>query len=228
MTQSDHLMPVDLDCRGLACPQPVLQSKRLVEAHAPARLDVLVDNDAARENVTRFLQSRGYSVQPVALGADWKLEASLNAPPKDATAPSPEAASCEPCAIMTEAEIASLASLARPQILVFIPAATMGQGDDALGAKLMVNFIKTLPELGKDLWRIVLVNGGVHLAAPETPQDSQVLEVLQALERDGVSILVCGTCLEFFGIMDKKAVGQTTNMLDVVTSMQLATRIIRP
>ena len=87
----------------------------------------------------------------------------------------------------------------------------------------MKNFLTTLPELGNTLWRIVLLNGGVTLATEGSP----VLAELQALEKDGVTILVCGTCLEHFGLLAKKTVGQTTNMLDVVTGMQLADKIIR-
>ena len=67
-----------------------------------------------------------------------------------------------------------------------------------------------------------MVNGAVRLAASGHP----ALPLLQALEVAGVSILVCGTCLEFFGLMDKKSVGQVTNMLDVVTSQQMADKVI--
>jgi intracellular sulfur oxidation DsrE/DsrF family protein len=86
----------------------------------------------------------------------------------------------------------------------------------------MGNFLKTLPELGKELWRVVMVNAAVKLSAASNPN----LEALRALEARGVGILVCGTCLEFFGLLDKRAVGQTTNMLDVVTSLQLASKVI--
>ena len=87
----------------------------------------------------------------------------------------------------------------------------------------MKNFILTLGEMGRDLWRIVLVNGGVRLAAKGSP----VVSALKEIEDEGVDILVCGTCLEYFRLMDKKEVGQTTNMLDIVTSMQLASKVIR-
>ena len=76
--------------------------------------------------------------------------------------------------------------------------------------------------MGKDLWRVVMVNAAVKLATSGNPH----LEALQALEAQGVGVLVCGTCLEFFGLLDKRAVGQTTNMLDVVTSLQLASKVI--
>ena len=107
---------------------------------------------------------------------------------------------------------------------MLITTETLGRGDDALGAKLMDNFPATLPELGDALWRIVLLNGGVKLAA----RPGKALDSLRALEAAGVSILVCGTCLDFFQLLEKRAVGQTTNMLDVVSSLALADKVIRP
>ncbi len=76
--------------------------------------------------------------------------------------------------------------------------------------------------MGKDLWRLVFVNHGVTLATT----DSEVLDDLRELEASGVSILVCGTCLTHLDLMEKKAIGETTNMLDIVTSMQLADKVI--
>jgi selenium metabolism protein YedF len=98
----------------------------------------------------------------------------------------------------------------------------MGHGDDELGAKLMVNFLKTLKEMGPDLWRLVFVNNGVKL----TISGSEVLPVLKELEDGGVTILVCGTCLTHFNLLDEKQVGETTNMLDIVTAMQVADTVI--
>ena len=73
------------------------------------------------------------------------------------------------------------------------------------------------------LWRIIMLNGGVSLATKNSP----VIAELQALEQNGVGILVCGTCLEHFNLLEQKSVGETTNMLDVVTSLQLADKVIR-
>ena len=98
----------------------------------------------------------------------------------------------------------------------------MGHGDDILGAKLMAAFVSTLKEMGDDLWRLVFVNNGVKLSV----KDSPILSTLQDLENSGVHILVCGTCLTHFELLDKKEIGETTNMLDIVTSMQLATKVI--
>jgi selenium metabolism protein YedF len=98
----------------------------------------------------------------------------------------------------------------------------MGFGDDELGKKLMVNFLRTLKEMGPELWRLVFVNNGVKL----TIDGSEVLEDLQAFEKEGLTILVCGTCLDHFDLLARKQVGVTTNMLDIVTAMQLADKVI--
>ncbi|EPR42282.1 selenium metabolism protein YedF [Desulfovibrio sp. X2] len=199
----------ELDCQGLPCPQPVLRCKRLIDENAPALLKVTVDNEPAKENVSRFLSTQGYAVDVAASGAAWVLTGTRG---EGAGAP------CG-CEVMSDAELKAVGR----KTVCFITSATVGSGDDTLGGKLMVNFLATLPELGEDLWRIVLVNGGVKLACHGSP----CLEKLQALAGQGVSILVCGTCLDFFGLLDKKAVGDTTNMLDVVTSLQAADKVIK-
>ena len=193
-----------LDCRGLPCPQPVLKCKQCLDQGAPDGLRVLVDNEPARQNVTRFLASKGLQVRSLEAEGGFVLETG------------PAAAQAAPAAAQPGP------APSQAQIAVFITAATMGKGDDTLGAKLMFNFLSTLPELGNELWRVVLVNSGVQLAAEGSP----CLEKLQALESAGITVLVCGTCLEHFGLLDKKRVGQTTNMLDVVTSLQLASKVI--
>ena len=128
-------------------------------------------------------------------------------------APVPEA---EPVPV-PEPEPAA-ATLTPGKTLVLITTETFGRGNDELGEKLMGNFLATLPELGESLWRVILLNGGVKLAA--TPGKS--------LENAGTDVLVCGTCLDFYGLLEAKQVGQTTNMLDVVTSLALADKVIRP
>jgi selenium metabolism protein YedF len=196
-----------LDCRGLACPGPVLRCIDCLEKDAPLALTVLVDDPGALENVSRLLSGKGYTVDTKQDMGTWTVSAS-----RDASAP---VAAPKPApAPQTEAQGKTVA---------FITAEVIGRGDDELGGKLMLNFLATLPELGTSLWRIVLVNGGVKLACQGHP----CLDKLEALAANGVSILVCGTCLGFFGLMEKKAVGDTTNMLDVVTSLSAAGKVIQ-
>lgn len=207
-----------VDCRNMECPQPVMMTKKALEQGPRKDIEVVVDNEAARKNVSRFLQAKGYTVTVRKDGGAWRVAGAL------------EGCDCPDAeALIADAEAASGNALPEREpcdaakTLVMLISPVFGSGDDALGIKLMKNFLLTLPELGGSLWRIVILNGGVKLAA----HDSPVIEELKSLESEGVSILVCGTCLEHFGLMDKKAVGQTTNMLDVVTSIQLADKVVR-
>lgn len=207
---SESLSEMLLDCQKLQCPQPVIQIKRLLETNPPDTLTVLVDNEPALENVTRFLASQGYGVTSAEEPGLWRISGTLQG---------------RPPAVREKTRQASTPQLpaGEAKTLVMIISPFFGAGDDGLGSRLMKNFLATLPELGDSLWRIVMLNGGVTLAVDDSP----VIEELRRLEQAGVSILVCGTCLEHFGVLARKAVGQTTNMLDVVTSMQLADKVIR-
>jgi len=94
--------------------------------------------------------------------------------------------------------------------------------DVDLGRKLFLNFITTLKEMGPKLWRLVFVSNGVKL----TIAGSEVLPILKEYETEGRHILVCGTGLTHFNLLDKKQVGKTTKILDLVTAMQLADKVI--
>lgn len=206
----------ELDCTGLACPQPVMRCKNFIQDQRPTALRVVVDNQPARDNVTRFLKSQSYTLEDVAekegayvltARSDSEVEANIG---ESAPDQEPEAVDlvCEPRGSATSQ-------------LVLITSDCIGRGDEELGGKLMGNFLRTLPEMD-GLWRVILLNSGVKLAV----QGSELLEALQELESSGVSILVCGTCLSHFQLLEDKAVGETTNMLDVVTSLQLAGKVI--
>jgi selenium metabolism protein YedF len=191
----------------LACPQPVLRAKELLGARAPEAVEVLVDNRAASENVSRFLNSQGFDTEIKPQGADFLVQGRKNPAKKVSPPPAPESCVCAGSGRRT---------------LVFIRCERLGQGDDTLGAGLMKNYLATLKEMGEELWRIVFVNSGVKLCC----QGSESLAALQKLAAGGVSILVCGTCLNYFGLLEQKMVGETTNMLDVVTSLQVADKVI--
>jgi selenium metabolism protein YedF len=108
------------------------------------------------------------------------------------------------------------------KIGVLVGTDRMGKGDDMLGQKLITSLIDTLKEMGPELWRLILLNGGVKL----TVEGSECLPALQAIEKEGTNILVCGTFLNHLELLEKKQVGETTNMLDIVTAMQLADKVI--
>jgi selenium metabolism protein YedF len=198
-------MTAELDCRGLACPAPVLQTKEVIERDHPETIRVTVDNPAARENVSRFLRSRGFEVSSGSAGGEHFI---FGKRADEAQRP--------PCAAERE-------SSGPQKIMVVVAADRLGRGDDLLGKKLLFNFLKTLKEMGSDLWRLVFLNGGVQL----TVEGSEALPVLREYEEGGLRILVCGACLTHFGLLEQKKVGETTNMLDIVTAMQVAGKVIQ-
>ena len=193
-----------LNCRGLACPQPVLRTKHFIESN-PQSLEftVEVDNVASAQNVVRFVESQGFSVSLQQTGTIFEIRA-VKSEESGGEAPGKrEDRSAE-------------------KTLVLITKNTMGSGDDVLGAGLIINFLNTLNEMGESLWRLVFLNSGVKL----TIERAETLPAIQHLEAQGVSVLVCGTCLNHFNLLDQKGVGETTNMLDIVTSLQLSDKVI--
>ena len=194
----------EIDARGQACPAPVLMTKTAIEEKDQSIIKVTVDNEAAKQNVSRFLQSRQFEISEVLEGNDF----SVIGKKEDVVA------SEKPVVEKVETDI--------KKIMVMVATDRVGYGDDELGSKLMISFIKTLKEMGPELWRLVFVNNGVKL----TIEGSEVLPVLKEYEKEGLQILVCGTCLDHFDLLDQKQVGETTNMLDIVTAMQLADKVI--
>lgn len=194
----------EIDARGLACPAPVLRTKAAVEQEDANTVKVVVDNEASQQNVKRFLESQGFETSVEKNGNEFFITGTCNKAPQ----PQPEGDT------QADAE--------QKKIMVMCTTDRIGFGDDDLGLKLMISFIGTLKEMDPDLWRLVLVNNGVKL----TIDGSEVLQDLKELEDRGIMILVCGTCLDHFNLLEKKRVGETTNMLDIVTSMQLADKVI--
>lgn len=194
----------EIDCSGLACPAPVLKAKEAIEKDGLTEITVIVDNEAAKQNVSRFLGTKNFASSVKKEGESFYISGRLDSTADKANKTAEEK---EP---------------ASQKIMVMVTSNTIGHGDDELGKKLMVSFLKTLKEMGQELWRLVFLNSGVKL----TISGSDVLEDLKDLEKSGVHILVCGTCLTHFNLLEKKQAGETTNMLDIVTATQLADKVI--
>ncbi|MBF0398945.1 MAG: sulfurtransferase-like selenium metabolism protein YedF, partial [Desulfobacterales bacterium] len=193
----------EIDARGLSCPMPILKAKEIIENQNPTSIKVIVDNQAASQNVWKFLKSQGFDSVIESSGNDFAIIGKKQ-----------EESICD-CETETKKE-------SNNKISVMITSDKIGHGDDGLGSKLMVNFIKTLKEIGTDLWSVIFVNSGVKL----TTEGSEVLSDLSLLkEKNRCNILVCGTCLNHFNLLDKKKIGETTNMLDIITTLQLSDKI---
>ncbi|HME45089.1 MAG TPA: sulfurtransferase-like selenium metabolism protein YedF [Syntrophorhabdales bacterium] len=190
-----------IDLKGMGCPLPVIETKKLLESRRVDELNVAVDNGAPRENVTRYLESQGYCVSVEKEEADTALLRATK---------------------IAGTEIISVQKGKR--VVVLVDGATVGRGDDLLGAVLMKSFLYTLKEIEPRPWRLIFINAGVKLAA----EGSDLFNVLGELETLGVEILSCGTCLDFFTLKEKLVAGKITNMYDIVSSLIAATNVIRP
>jgi selenium metabolism protein YedF len=193
-----------LDCQGMTCPRPVIETRNFLASHPHCQeITVQVDNLAAAQNVERFLGTQGFQVS--VQGKD---------PAFQVLGQRPEGGACD----VTPEDAGEKGQ----KTLIMVTQAVMGRGDDKLGTLLMSAFLQTLKEMGSSLWRLVFVNAGVKL----TIEGAESLPVLKELEGEGVSIWVCGTCLNHFNLLEKKQCGETTNMLDIVTSLQVADKVI--
>ena len=194
----------EIDCRGMACPQPVITTKQALDQLKEGDLIVIVDNPSSSENVERFARSQGCSVTMEKKEEDYYVHIQKGED-KD------------------EKEVAGKQGKDR-KIVVYINSDLLGGGDEALGSFLMKAFLKTLLDLEKIPDRLILINSGVRLAS----EGSQTLDTLRTCSEKGVEIVSCGTCLDFYKLRDKLGVGRVSNMFDILESMVEADCLIRP
>lgn len=200
-----------IDARGDACPIPVVKTLKALGALAgPGEVETIVDNKVAVENLTRMAASKGCtSAAEQTAEKEWHVTTTATET-VEVAAGEPEAAQC--------------VVPAKRNVVVQISAATMGVGDDVLGKKLMKAFIFSLTQLPELPQTILFYNGGAHL----TCEGSDSLEDLRNLADAGVEILTCGTCTDFYGITDKLAVGELTNMYVIAEKLSGASVVVRP
>ncbi len=200
----------EYDVRDLACPGPVLKLRGLLD-EGEREIQFHVADELCRSNVTRFAASRK-------LGTEVEAQDDGTFVVRFSVA---DDASLGPDA---QPSVEVVAGTAAGPTLVQVTANTMGTGDDDLGALLMRSFIKTLPELDSVPDAIIFYNSGVKLCCEE----SLLLDDIRALEASGIEIIACGTCLNYYEIADKLAVGRVTDMLEIAGRLAAAGRIVRP
>ncbi|MDZ7641908.1 MAG: sulfurtransferase-like selenium metabolism protein YedF [Desulfurivibrio sp.] len=200
---------LQLDCRGLNCPQPVIATGEALQELGRGRLLVRVDNEAARANVERFARGRGceVAIRPEEGGFCLVIDQESPAAASGA-APAAGEYQCGPGA----------------PLIGVIDAATMGRGDEQLGRVLMHAFIKTLPALAQPPAALYFYNSGVRLTAgPDA-----LVEPLQTLAAAGCQLYSCGTCLDFYQLQSQLQVGEVTDMLAIVNAMAQSGAMLRP
>ena len=200
-----------IDCKGMACPLPVVNAKKAAEElRAGDVLTVLVDNEIAVQNLTRFGEHKGFAVSAEKKGEkEYAVIITI---------------SHTVVAETKEEEVACVVDSRRKGMLVVLSANTMGTGDSKLGTSLMKAFVFALTKQDQLPDTILCYNTGAYL----TCEGADTLEDMKLLESEGVTILTCGTCLDFYGLKEKLAVGGATNMYDIVERMEKAAQIIKP
>lgn len=217
---------ITVNAMGDICPIPVVKTKKaLNELDGQGEIEVLVDNETAVKNVTKMAKSSGASAESEQLGerqyrvlitvgeaAAAQMKASQSGSEdrgQDVAQPAGNgAAGCRTCV----------------GTVVAVGSDRMGEGSEELGRILIKSFIFALTQLDDLPDKILFYNGGAKL----TVEGSESLEDLKVLEEQGVEIMTCGTCLDYYGIKDRLAIGGVTNMYSIVETLQNAMSVIRP
>ena len=197
-----------VNAMGDVCPVPLVKAKNAIaELAGSGKVEVLVDNEIAVQNLEKMAQQKGYGFL-VKEKKEYHVEFTVS--------------ETEPAE--TEEKTVCLVPAAKKTKLVVLSAEHMGEGAEELGKILMKSFLYALTQQDELPDTILCYNGGAKL----TCEGSESLEDLKDLAARGVEILTCGTCLNFYGITEKLQVGSVTNMYDIVERMSSADRVIKP
>lgn len=189
-----------IDCKGLACPKPVILTKKELETITEGEIEVIVDNAAARENVSRFAKSQGFDYNVNEKEGLFHIIIKKTGQ--------------QACEIMNFNE---------KNLIIMITSDKFGTGDDKLGSALMKSYLYALTENEIKPVKMFFINSGVKL----TSEGTEVLESLNTLKNSGVDIYSCGTCLDFYGLKEKLLIGEVTNMYSIVESTNSAANTIK-
>lgn len=198
-----------VDARGMLCPKPLmLTRKALMDLQPDDALEILIDNQVSADNVLRYLRDHG--LQPTVEQEGDVTHLRLNTTKGMDLGDTQEELTCPTGAVGGH--------------VVVVKSRTMGSGAPELGEILMKAFLNTLPEVQPLPTRVVFYNAGIHWAL----RDSDVLGALEELARKGVTLLVCGTCLQFYEKADQLAVGHASNMYEIAESLSRASSVVIP
>ena len=203
---------IKVNAIGDACPIPVVKTKNAIKELAGAgEVEVLVDNEIAVQNLGKMAKQKGYAFQSEKLGAaEFKVTMTVGESAEQQNVDDiPEV-----CAVPGH----------KKNVVVAINSAKMGVGHDELGGVLIKGFIFALTQMDELPSAILFYNGGATL----TTEGSTSLEDLKNLEAQGVEILTCGTCLNYYGLGDKLRVGEVTNMYSIVEKLTGADLVVKP
>lgn len=202
LLKGGNLMGIEVDARGQACPKPVIMTKKALEEMEEGIARCIVDNEVAKENLIKLAKSQGHEYE-VNKSIDGEFYVTITKGIGE-----------------KEAEVC-IPNIFKDMTVVF-GSDKMGKGSDELGKLLMKGFIYTLTESVPYPSALVFLNSGVRL----TTEGSETLDDLKKLESQGIKILSCGTCLDYYGIADKLKVGEVTNMYTILEEMKNASNTL--
>ena len=188
-----------IDCRGLKCPQPVINTKKYFDGVEEGTAEVIVDNEVAKNNIIKLAESSSLKHEVLEKEGAYYIKITK------------EKCQCEAMKINSE------------KFTIVVSTDKLGVGDDKLGAALMKSYMYALAESDSIPQDMLFLNGGVKL----TVEGSEVLESLNKLKERGVAIASCGTCLDFYSLKDQLAIGEITNMYTIIEKMNNADKAIK-
>jgi selenium metabolism protein YedF len=198
-----------VDARGKLCPQPIIMTKKTLREGCKDFV-ILLDNETAKENVLAFLEDN--NIECSCIGEAGSYEISVGN------------AKYEEKKILVSEKSMTEQPSENVRKAIVIKNNRMGQGNDDLGRILLESFINILPDMDGLPTNIVFYNAGIFMVVDETP----VIKALRKLENEGVRLLVCGACLDFYDKKKMLKVGKVSNMYDILECLNASTTIIYP
>ena len=207
---------IQVNALGDACPIPVVKTKNAIkELHGAGIVETLVDNEIAVQNLTKMANQKGYGVKSEKLSED-QFRVTMEIKEGSVSAGEDSVQETHECLVVPEGH--------KKNVVVAVTASVMGTGNDELGAVLIKGFLYALTQQDELPKTILFYNGGAQL----TCEGSASLEDLKSLEALGVEILTCGTCLNYYKLSEKLAVGGVTNMYEITERLTKADLVVRP
>jgi len=200
----------EFNAKGMACPLPVVQTKKLLAEYDV--VETTVDNFIATENLTKLAEQLNYDIDVKKISDEEYIVTISNSVTDKGNSVKE----------VTE-EKTQVIKAQDDSYIVVVNKQIMGHGSEELGKKLMKAFLYTLTEQEVLPKKIIFYNGGVLLA---DKNQSHVLEELKVLQENGVEIMSCGACIDYYKV--DLAIGSTSNMYFIVEEMRAADRVVRP
>ena len=193
-----------INCNGLACPMPVIKTKKYFDLEESKEAIVIVDNEVAKNNVLRLAKGINLNSSYIEENGIYKIQLSRDV-------------------IEKSVENKDYIKNEKSGLSILVASNLLGNGDDKLGETLMKVYINTLAEADVLPENLMFINGGVKL----TCEGSDVLDSLNTIKNRGVNIISCGACLDFYNLKDNLKVGEVGNMYQIIEIMNTSNNTIK-